>query len=71
MSKHIIVYPGDNILLFECNECEYKKDRMSSVAVYDGAPICPTCNTVMDLISCRIKCPKECPDEGEEVGPVV
>jgi len=57
MNKEIIIYPKDVLLLFECEECSFKKERMSSAAVYDGPPTCPSCNIIMDLLKCRVICP--------------
>lgn len=57
MSKEYIIYPKDVILLFECNGCDFKKEKMSSNAVYDGPPTCHKCHRPMDLLKCRVICP--------------
>jgi len=39
MSKEYIIYPKDVILVFECNGCDFKKEKMLGTADLRSAAI--------------------------------
>ena len=51
-----ILQPKDVILVFECDDCNEIQKEMASVAVYNGAPLCPKCENIMELSHAEVPC---------------
>ena len=48
------ISPSKVYINFDCPDCNEKARTDIAEAVYNGAPVCPTCEEEMDMVDCEI-----------------